>query len=418
MPFPRFLVDAALTVIPKLMGGALTLGMSLALIGSFGPSDYGRYTFSVTLIVLADAVIGTPFDLAVIRLVQASIAADPGRALAAERIALWLKLAVTGAVAALVAVAVGRSAGDLMPLVALAALGAMVLRSALLHLQLRQRFRAYGGIELAHVLFRNTPILALILWEVATPERVLACLAAGPALAAVTAWLLIRRRLAAEAPGPSAGMGAAGMGAGTVGRLVMWYVPTLALGATLAQLDILMLGVMRPGDALGHYGAAAVAASVPGMLGMYLGVVLTPRVVSAAAAGTLRRLFLRIQAGLTVAAIGLGLAAAALLGSPLTARLPADYALSLPVFATLLPGMLVAMTTSAMALPLVLVTRKRFLLRLDMMVAPLAALSYWGAITAWSVLGAASVTLAVTLFRSLAVLAAAWRITATPAELD
>jgi O-antigen/teichoic acid export membrane protein len=410
MPVPRFLVDAALTVVPKLAGGALTLGLGLALIGSFGPVEYGRYVFAVTLILLADAVIGTPFDLAVIRRVQARVATDAAMAVAVERTAFWLKLGLTGVLAALVAVTVGRAAGGLMPYVALAALSVMMLRSALLHLQLRQRFRAYGGIELAHLVFKNGPILALILTDAATPGRILLCLAVGPALAAVAALPLMRGLRLARPPFMAH--------FGAVGRLVFWYVPTLALGATLAQLDILMLGVMRPGAALGHYGAAAVAASLPGMLGMYLGVVLTPRVVSAAAAGTLRAPFLRIQAGLTVAALGLGGGAAALVASPLAARLPPEYAASLPVFATLLPGMLVAMTSSAMALPLVLVARKTFLLRLDMIVAPLALLAYWAVIPVWGIIGAAAVTLTVTLVRSLAVLAAGWQITAAAVLLD
>jgi len=411
MPVPRIIADATLAVVPKMIGGALTLGLGLALIGSFGAVDYGRYAYAVTLILLADAVIGTPFDLAVIRLAHTRVATDPATALALERAALWLKLGLTGVLAALASVTVGQAAGGLMPYVAVAALSVMALRSALLHLQVRQQFRAYGGVELAHLVFKHGPIFAMIVTNTATPDRILVCLAVGPALAAATALPLVRRQGAVRWPEFMAH-------AGEVWRLILWYGPTLALGATLAQLDILMLGAMLPGATLGQYGAAAVAASVPGMLGMYLGVVLTPRVVRAAAAGTLRAPFLRIQAGLTGMAIILGLGAAVLVASPLSGLLPQDYAASLPVFATLLPGTLVAMTTSAMALPLVLVARKTFLLRLDAVVAPAALLAYWAAISAWGATGAASVTLAVTLTRSLAVLAAGWQITAAPARID
>lgn len=410
MPVPRLLADTVLTVAPKAAGGALTLVLGLVLVGHLDAAEYGRYAYAVTLILLADAVIGTPFDLAVIRLAQARIGAEPAAAEAAERAALWLKLALTAALAAVAGLAWGQGAGGLMPLVAAASVALMALRSALLHLQMRQRFRAYGAVEAGHVALKLGPAFALVAAGKATAAAVLACLAAGPALALALALPAVRPAILRPAVPRADAL--------PVARLVGWYFPTLALGATLARADILILGALMPGPGLGAYGAAAVAASVPGMLGLYLGVVLTPRVVPRAAEGTLRPVFARIQIALTAAALALGAGAAALLMSAAPAAIPPDYAEAPPIFAILLPGMLVAMTTSAMALPLVMVARKTFLLRLDLVVAPLAVAGWLLAIPAQGATGAAVVTLAVTLVRSLGVLAAAWAVTARPARLD
>ncbi|MFN6978530.1 MAG: hypothetical protein ACK4OP_10435, partial [Gemmobacter sp.] len=180
MPLPRLIVDAALAVGPKVAGGALTLGLGLVLVGHLEAADYGRYAYAVTLILLADAVIGTPFDLAVIRLVQTRVGDDDAGAAAVERTAFWLKLAVTAVLAAAAAPVAGGATGGLMPLVAAGAASLMALRSALLHLQLRQRFRAYGAVELAHVALKLGPAFALVAAGAATPGAILACLAIGP----------------------------------------------------------------------------------------------------------------------------------------------------------------------------------------------------------------------------------------------
>jgi O-antigen/teichoic acid export membrane protein len=408
MAEPRPILDTLFAVGPKAAGGALTLALGLALVGVFDPADYGRYALAVTLVLLADAVIGTPFDLAVIRLAQTRVATDPAAALAVERLALRLKLGLGLALAVAAAVPARAAAPGLMPLVAAAALSLLALRSALLHLQMRGRFRAYGLIEAAHVALKLGPAFALILAGAATPWAVLACLAAGPLLA-----LGLAVAVAAAAPfrrGPAAP-------AAPVLRLLRWYGPTLALGATLGQLDILMLGALAPGAPLGAYAAAAVAASVPALLGMYLAVVLTPTVVLRAAAGRLRGFFARMQLVLTAAAAALGAAAVWAATGPAAALLPGAWGEALPLFLVLLPGTLVAMTTSAMALPLVLVARQRAVLLLDACVGPVALLAYAAAIPAAGGAGAAAVALAVMLVRSLAVLAVAWAITAAPAAL-
>jgi O-antigen/teichoic acid export membrane protein len=406
----RVLVDLVLTVLPKLAGGGLMLLLGLVLIGSLPAAEYGRYALAVTVILLADAVVGTPFDLAVLRLAQPLAGTDDAAALAVERQALWLKLGLAGVLglaAAGVLAALGGPAAEAL-LVAAAGVALLLLRSMLLHLQMRQRFRAYGAVEIAHAMLKFGPAFVLVALGAAAVGPVLACLAVGPLLAACVALRFVPAGLL-RPPRP--------VRLAPLGGLVAWYAPTLALGAVLAQIDILLLGVLAPPDAVGHFGAAATVASVPSLIGLYLGVVLTPLALRHAAAGTLRPVFVRVQAALAAAALLFLAVVVALLLSPLPERLPPGYAGSVPVFAVLLPGTLVAMMTAALSLPLVLVGRKDWLLRLDLRVAPVALLAYLLAIPAAGALGAAVVTLAVMLLRSAAVLRAAWRITAAPITL-
>lgn len=404
VPPKRLLTDAVVTILPKLAGGGLTLLLGLVLIGHLPAAEYGHYALAITVIFLADAIAGMPFDLAVLRLVQSG---TQGRFV--EETALAMKLAlsfVAGGLALAVAILSGVDAMGivLVALTVAAATSLLVLRSSLLRVQMQSRFRAYGALELMHVSLKLGPAFVLAFTQTGGVAGVLACLAAGPvvALGLVTLWIPDLRML------PRMNRAAAAQ----MLRLVRWYGPTLALGATLARLDILVLSAVAPAETVGIYGAATVIASVPDMLGMYMGVVLTPTVLALARQGTLRPWFLRVQLALTALALAiLGLAALGLaLGG--AALLPSGYAGTVPILALLLPGSVLAMTTSALSLSFVMVAREDWLLRVDAVVAPLALIGYLLVVPSHGALGAAAVAVSVTIARSLAVLGAAWRLSA------
>lgn len=404
MPPTRLLTDAIVTILPKLAGGGLTLLLGLVLIGHLPATEYGQYALAITVIFLADAIGGMPFDLAVLRLVQVG---TQGRQVEETALALKLVLSlVAGGLSLGVAILSGVDPRGLI-LVALtvaAATSLLVLRSSLLRVQMQSRFRAYGALELTHVALKLGPAFALAITQTGGVAGVLACLAVGPVLALglVTPWVADLRLW------PRLNRAAAGQ----MLRLLRWYGPTLALGATLARLDILVLSALAPPEAVGLYGAATVLASVPDMLGMYMGVVLTPKVLALARAGSLRPWFLRAQlalSGLALALLG-GAGLAWALGAD--RLLPPDYAGTLPLLAVLLPGSVLAMTTSALSLSLVMVAREDWLLRVDAVVAPLALIGYLLAVPGLGAMGAAAVAVSVTLLRSLAVLGAAWRLSA------
>lgn len=412
MVLPRGrLAGAVVAVVPKLAGGALTLVLGLVMAARAEPADYGVYAYAVTLVLLAEAVIGTPFDLATIRLVQAIIAEQPERAVAIERQAVAMKATVALSAAVLLVGGLGLAPAGLTPLsgapailaaTAAAALGLLAMGSMLLHLQMRERFLDYGRAEGAHVLLRFLPAFALVAAGDPAPAALVAALALGSILATGLALLRACRPLAriARSTGEWRGLFAS----------VRWYMPTLALGAVVARLDLLALGALVPPGALGAYAAAATLAAVPDMLGMYLSIVLMPRIVARARDGVLRPFLVRTQAALCVAALLGGAAAAAFLASPLAGTMPGSLGAALPLFAILVPGGLVAMTTVPLALPFVMLVRRRFLLGIDLVVAPLALLAFVLVVPQAGTGGAACVALAVTLVRSLTVQAMAWRL--------
>ena len=112
----RHFTEAVVVVAAKLAGGALTLVLGLAMAAWATPADYGIYAYAVTLVLLADAVIGTPFDLATIRLAQAIVAENPDRAAAIERQALTMKTLVAVGVALVLVGGLGLNSTDLTPI--------------------------------------------------------------------------------------------------------------------------------------------------------------------------------------------------------------------------------------------------------------------------------------------------------------
>jgi O-antigen/teichoic acid export membrane protein len=271
--------------------------------------------------------------------------------------------------------------------------------------QLRQRFAAYSGVEVAQLALRLGPALAaaLVLPPDVAVIGTLAVLAGGAALVLAGVAVLAPHRV------PRPALAAPALGA--VAGLVRWYLPTMALGAALARADLVLLGLLAGPAEAGRFGAAQAIAAVPDLVGMYLGVALTPRVLALAREGRLRPFFRRAQAVLTgLALAGLGVAWGL---AGWAADLPGGIAAAAPVALILLPGTALAFTTSALSLPLVMVARERWLLRVDLAVAPVALFAWAGVIgTGGGAVGAAWVTVAVMVARSLAVLAMAWHLSA------
>ena len=416
MPGGRLIRDIVLTVLPKVAGGALTLLLSLVLVAVLPVEAYGAYSYAINLILLSDAILGTPFDLSVIRRAQSHARDDPALAVGVERQAIGLKavcLVIMAAGAALLAYAVP-GAIPLDPVLLGATIAAVVtlllFRSVLLHLQMRERFHAYGALELTNVTAKMAPAFGLIALGLAAPLPIVGLLALGPALA-----------MAAGLAGPARGLASPGDGVSHRGPLLRslgWYFPTLALGATLARADLLILGAMVPAAALGIYGAAAVIASVPTMVGLYIGIVLTPRIVYRAEAGTLGPFYVRALLALGIAAIGAFGIFALLAGSAMADALPQRFRDIIPILAILLPGSLLGLLTTSVALPLVMLVRRDVLLKVDAVIAPIAIAGFIFFIDRSGIAGAAWVTLAVSLVRGAVVLWIGWRLTARPQDLS
>ncbi|WP_156323534.1 hypothetical protein [Bosea sp. AAP35] len=412
----RVLRDMALTAGPKIAGGVLILLLNVGLVFVWPPVIYGNWAFWLMLVFLADALIGAPFDLAVIRLAQSTLndasSADVPiiSALGCEHAAMIMKMLLL-LPAGLVFIVTGQSAGEVasgepLALPSLAALGAfLLLRSTLVHLQMRRRFASYGAVETLHVVLRLT-FAGFAVWLAGLgPAALMWSFAAAAASATAFSVYASRRSLLLCSDGIASA-------ARATASQVSWYLPTIALGAVIGRLDLLLMGWLSNAQELGQYGAAANFAVAPELVGTYLGIALLPTLVSHVQAGLGRRFLVQSHAVMLSAALSM-YAAAFVLAEPLLLRYaPQAYASMVPLLLILLGGTLAGMLTTPLALPLVLLTQKDFLLKTDFVVAPVAFLAYWIAIPAFGAMGTATVATAVHVVRSIAVHAMAWRLSA------
>lgn len=406
----------ALTAGPKIAGGVLILLLNVGLVFVWPPVIYGSWALWLMLVLLADALIGAPFDLAVIRLAQSQLNAaseadvQAVSPLGCEHAAIIMKMLVL-LPAGLVVFVTGHSGSDMaagasLALPSLAALGALLfLRSTLVHLQMRRRFASYGAVETLHVVLRLA-FAGFAVWLAGLgPSALMWGFAAAAASAAAFSVYAARRSLLRRSDRTvDAARALAGQ--------VFWYLPTIALGAVIGRLDLLLMGWLASAQELGQYGAAANFAVAPELVGAYLGIALLPTLVSRVQAGLGRRFLAQSHAVMLSGALAI-YAAAFVVAEPLLLRFaPPAYAGLAPLLLILLGGTLAGMLTTPLALPLVLLTRKDFLLKTDLVVAPLALLAYWTAIPAFGAMGAATVATAVHVLRSAAVHAMAWRLSA------
>ena len=400
----------ALLVIPKAGGGVFLIALNLVLVRVLAADDYGRFAYCMTLVLLADAVIGAPFDLAVIKLSGEGGAAMP---MAAARAALHAKLALIAGLtvfAALLAVVVAPVAlqFELVAATSLAIVSMLVVRSVQVTLQVAGRFRDYAIVESLQLVLRVALVAAVIALLPASAALALAAIGAGGLAASVAAGLGLQRDLFGLGNRRGLPYPALTISAG-------WYLGTTALGALIGRLDILTLGWLATPADIGLYTAGQVIASVAELAGSYLAIFLTPMLVASLREGTTAALFRRMQPPLLALAV-CGLVAAhftwPIIGPMI---LPAAYQRSGEVALILMTGTFAAFATVPLALPLLLFRHRSALLAMDVVLFPIIALGYVLAIRADEEIGAAYVTAATMLLRSLLVqLAVSWSLLRQP----
>ncbi len=406
----RTLSDLTFVVLPKLLGGAGIFLVNILLLRYLGPEQFGLYSLCVTGILLSEGVLGTPFDIAVLRLAQASLARDEGRAIAIERQALKQKLPLAVAMLALALAASGwllpsASSGNRWVLVAIsgsAVIAMLLQRSILTHLQIRQRFVRYGITDLMQIVVKFGGIALLLLFFPVRPEYLIAFLALGPALSALFGGLYFARPLFTHP--------ATRVDRESLWEHAKWYFATIGLGATIGRLDILMLGSLAPLEQVGVFAAAQVIAMIPELLGGYASVVLSPRIIPHCRRGDFRRFFIEAQMVLTIVAVGAYVAALLLWDDIATHFLPSRYREASELLMILLPGTLAGMVTAPLALPFVLFVKKRLIFMMDLWLLPFLLILYYFLIDTHGALGAAIVVTTSHLLRSLLVLSVAWRL--------
>lgn len=403
--FQHLLLVAA----PKVAHGVGLLSLNILLIRFFDPASYGAYSLCVASIIIGDAVIGSPLDLGVLRLAPLYRIDDRARSFRIEAAAFWLKMGLLlflGIGLLLTAPALARllfHRDGLTHLVyitygALAA--TLMLRSCLAHLQVDKRFPEYGLVDWMNTLSKFGSIGVLLAFAERSPATVLIGFVFGPTLAFVIGmatfawdrgWIM---RFDASHLRELAGH-------------LKWIVPVTAVGSIRDRMDIYFLTLWSTAAEVGIFSAARAVAMIPDLLGMYMGVVVAPRIMPLYRERRFYRPFKKMQIALKLAAVlilGGGIAALAL-AEPIV---PEAYRPSIPVFIVLLAGTLTGFVSHPVVAPFLMFLRPRFALYLDLVAMPLMVAGYAYAIDSDGALGAAWVTAGARIVLAIAAHSATW----------
>jgi O-antigen/teichoic acid export membrane protein len=277
-------------------GALFATGVLVARIA--GPTEYGLYTAALSLVLLLDGVVGSPFDVAAVRF-GSQHAEDPARV---ERLlggTFRAKLAIGFAVLVLAGWAAEPIAAlifsdpdrtGLLRVSLVSTLGLLALRSTAVSLQVQLRFQAYARLDVLLALGRLLAVAALWLAGVRSAGPYLASY--GALAMGVFAWTLrvvpqpfLRHGL----PEPR-DRGRIAAFAGITGA-------TGALGTVTGRADVLVLASLRPSAELGLYGAGAQITAVLSLLAAYAGVVFQPRILPWARDGRTRSVLALALAG-------------------------------------------------------------------------------------------------------------------------
>ncbi len=411
MQVKRDLRELLYVAVPKGLGGVLQVGINFVLLRFLGPAEFGLLSVCVTGIILSDAIISPPFDMGVLRLAPLEEMEDPAASVRLQKAALVLKLVVVLMLALPVFLmpdyyshVLFRQSGEarLLYLAILGVIGLGLLRSTQTHFQVSGRFVAYGAVDLAHSTLKYGGIALLLFLTTARPATILIFHATVPLAVTAGALVLLARPLISSPLHIDE--------VKRLLRLVKWYVATTALGSLVSRVDLFIVSSMLGVAAAGILGAAYTFAMLPQLLGMYMSVVFSPRIMRLWKQGKLARVYYRYQRILV--ALAVGFYAAAWIGFPPLARwfLPKSFDGTIGVFLALLPAMLCSLVNFPWSIPFLLFMRPRLLLMIDCIGFPLLLLLYWRVIPSHGVMGAAVLTSIYSVIKTLVMQGAAIRI--------
>jgi O-antigen/teichoic acid export membrane protein len=370
------------------------------------PSEYGLYSAGLALVLLLDALIGAPFDIAAVRF-GAEHGDDPDRVARLMGTTFRSKL-VLGVLVLVLGMALARPLAALLfadasrrGMVALALLGTvalLALRGTAVSLQVQLRFRDYARLDAAQGSLRIAIVVALFVAGFRTADAYLATYVGAAAVVFGIGVVAIRQPYLRFGRPDSRDVrrltSFAGITAGTI-----------VLGTITGRADVIVLAMQ--GDALqvGYYGAAFQVAALLTLVAGYAGVVFQPRIVPAAREGTLARL---LALGLAAGA-GIGAACAAIgwwLASPAVSLVFGEsYAPAAPVLRVLLLATGLDFLGVPILLHLVVQLFPRTLFRVELAttllflaVVPFAASQWGGWGVAWVQVGLRLLKLAVYLW--------------------
>lgn len=273
-------MDSALVVLWRIALLGLWFGVTGLIARSLGAAEFGIYVFCITLIKLFSSFIADTLDLAVLRRAPVYLLQDRPRAFALVRGSFWLRLALGGGAALLVALAASwlaerflDSAGlaDVVLLAAVGIVGDLLMRAGLVYFQASAAFRRFLLLDGIGQLGRVVLIGALLVTGELTARTAVAIYVATPYLAFAVALVLAPADLYGK-------VAPVGREVRDILRFGQWMVPAAAIAAVSERMETFMVGFFLTPAELGQYGAALILATIPEFVEGAVGTVLMPKV--------------------------------------------------------------------------------------------------------------------------------------------
>ncbi|MDX2267556.1 MAG: hypothetical protein NW208_05585 [Bryobacter sp.] len=350
----------------------------MLLVRVMGPAEFGMVSVGFASSILLDSVLGAAIDMSVFRLAPLYSSENPLRARQIEQAGILLKfggglillvplLALLSPLSSLLFQDAGQGALLLWTYGAL--VGLLLIRSLQAHFQVSGRYVLYGVSDLLHTVCRFGGIgFLLFSSNDVAPSQVMAIYFFA-ALTVTAGGLLFWARPLLTVP----------FNSGALQELLVplrSYVPAVVAGTLASRTDMFFVTTFAGVSAAGIYGAAQMFTIIPQLLGSYVGAVFSPKILPWWQAGKLRREYPCYQFLLFLLAIALFGFVWILTGPMGGLFLPEAYQRSSTIVLILLPAGLSAMMNFPLTIPLMLYTRPKVLLLVDILSIPLLALSY------------------------------------------
>jgi O-antigen/teichoic acid export membrane protein len=399
----RFLRQAALVILPKLLAGVGTACIGLVLMRFMAPAEFGLLSLCLSALLMMDGLLGSAFDLATVRIATNSGEGDCTTSYQAQESCIALKIGAVSIAAVLLIsfhrlllLAFFKGYGNVpLMLTLLSGCAVLLLRSAQIHFQLEKRFSAYGLIDLGHSGLKILGVGYLIATAKLTPTYVMVVYFVAP-LTLVLLWAIRNGREILSNAVFSFAMTRQMFGQ------ARWYLLTFGIGTLVARGDLWLVAHYTNMHTAGMYSAAQLLALIPPMIGTYLSVVVSPRIMPLFNSGKLLAFTGRVQSSLLLLSL-VGYVMALMLLPRFSGLLPPKFHEALPVLFILLPGSLAGFVCFPLTLTTLMFLRPRFLVFLDAATVPIILVAYSLLVPRFGVIGAAWISSSVAMGRALIV---------------
>lgn len=406
---------------PKIFGGAATVIIGMTLTRYLAAREFGVYALCLSSVLLVDAVLGAAIDTGLMRLVTNTNHAADFRF---QQLALASKLGISVVFATIVFLFanhlsswVFRTADAALAVRAscVACITLLLFRSAQAQLQIARSFALYGAFDVLHTTLKIGGVGWLILSQRVSPATILTVYAAVP-LISFGVWAMtsagrkvlrlqdlfdLRRRTQLQANGAQ------------LFHFTGWIFLTFGLASVTARLDVWSLTWWSKIEDVGIFAAAAIVMIVPQMLGSYLAIVMSPRVMPRVTGNTFYALYRPFQLTILALCVATLIIAVPFINLVIDDLLPVSFQAARPVVLALLPGALAGLATFPLTLTFLMFMRPRFLLWVDIAGLPVVMTLYYFAARWQGAFGVACVTSAVAVTKATLANIVAWRIART-----